>query len=178
MRWAVVDSGGGGNSPGETHSLVCSCSCSCSCFQRHRCLWIGRHHHHHCWISCCRHCCVLEVAWHHWGWGGSVIGVEVVASLWLTTVAAVTSRWAWWWWWWEGKGWRASVWTSVTWFGKWWAMALALVICWLYFPYLKMLLWCSLLECWAIKLCGLGFNSWTLHFFFSLLLILNIIQYN
>jgi hypothetical protein len=43
---------------------------------------------------------------------------------------------------------------------------------------LKMPLWCSWLECWAINLCGLGFNSPTLHFFFSLLLILNTIQYN
>jgi len=95
----------------------------------------------------------------HWGWGGGVVVVTTVAA------AAVMRGWAWWWWWWEGKGRCGSVWTSITWFGKWWAAALALVICWLYFLPLEMLLWCSWLECWAINLCGLRFNFWTLHFF-------------
>jgi len=95
MRWTVVDSGGR-NSPGDTRFLVCLCSCSCSRSQRHRRLRIGCRRRRRR-IGCCRR--VLEVAaslglrWQR-RWGGGVIGVEVVASLW-STAAVVTRGWAW-----------------------------------------------------------------------------------
>ena len=168
---------GGCNSPGNTCFLVCSCSRSHCC--RH--LRIG--HRHHCLrVSCC--CCVLALAallglgwWHRWGWGGGVIGVEVVAWSWSMTVAAMMRGRAWWWW--EGKGWRGSVWTSITQFGKWQAAVPAWVISWLYFLHQETLLWCSLLEHWILNLCSAGVQfPNAVPLFCLLLLILNIIQYN
>jgi len=88
----VVDSGGR-NSPGDTRFLVCLCSCSCSRSQRRRRLRIGRRRRRRR-IGCRRR--VLEVAaslglrWQR-RWGGGVIGVEVVASLWSTTAAAAAA---------------------------------------------------------------------------------------
>ena len=91
--WMHDEVGGGGQQGVQlTWALVCSCSCSRSRSQRRRRLRIGRRRRR-----------VLEVAaslglrWQR-RWGGGVIGVEVVASLWSTT-AAVRRGQAWWWWW-------------------------------------------------------------------------------
>jgi len=92
--WMHDEVGGGGQQGAQlTWALVCSRS------QRRRRLRIGCHRRR---IGCRRRHRVLEVVaslglrWQR-RWGGGVIGVEVVASLWSTT--AVTRGRAWWWWW-------------------------------------------------------------------------------